>query len=440
MRKSVIVAAAMLAPVIWTSGPAQGEVKLASPYIDPVRGFEIRPPVGTTCSRITSANRLVSWTMRKSPSAPILWRLSLYSRTVETFKPGDDLLALGRSLVARLAATDGFKAASPRLIDAAGTKAVNMRGQTTGKIRFWQRRVWIPLGGTKFLEVRISGPDSDRDRLDDIASAVLKTLKITDPKVAKARRKAALASGASLLESITDAKLKSALNKSDQWYLYRRDDKAIGFMLTRESIAAVSGKSGCRIESWVMMTFDSKTMKLHRNMFASADRSIERWRETAAVKSASQNVRMTEVGAKNGARVDCEITVGDRKVAQKPQAAPADNYLPRGMAWLLRRIADLENSGAYAFATYNGRKGTFNLRTFTVIGSDDIELGGRKTSAVRVTDQLTAEAQAVDMWVDSSGNLLVMKTSDGLVMEAASEKSVARRFPDAGKIIRAMGR
>ncbi len=438
MRTSVIIAAAIMLLNAWAPD-ADAEIKLAPRYIDPVRGFSLRPPVDTTFSRVTFANRLVSWTMRKSPKAPILWRLSVYGRTDETFKAGSNLLVFGRSLVGRLAKAEGFKAASPRIIEVAGAKALNLRGLTTGKARFWQRRVWVHLGGIKFLEVRISGPDSDRQKLDEIASAVLNTLKITDPKEAQARRKAALAGAAELLESITDKKLADALDKRDQWYIYRRGDKAIGFMRQAESPVSYSGKSGFRIKTWIMMTFDAKTLKLHRNMFATADRSVETWNETAGVKSSGSDVKMTEKGAKSGSRIDCEITVGDKKIAQKPAAAPAAHYLPRGMAWLLRRMVDLSKPGSYAFATYNGRKGNFNMRTFTVIGPEQIEAGGRKVNAIRVTDQLTAESQAADMWVDSSGKLLIMKTSDGLVMETASENAVERRFPNARKIIRAMG-
>ncbi|MDP6634565.1 MAG: hypothetical protein QGG42_06690 [Phycisphaerae bacterium] len=440
MKKSVILSvAAMLcltapAPAAETDG-----IKLDSRYIDPVRGFSLRPPAGTTFSRVTSANRLASWTMRKSPKAPILWRLSIYARADETFKPGGDLLKFGRALVGRLARTEGFKAPSPRVIDIAGAKAVNLRGLTTGKVKFWQRRVWVHLGGSKFLEVRMSGPNSDRQKLDEIASAVLKTLKIIDQKEAKARRKAALDRGARLLKDLSANKLKGALDTRDQWYLYRRDDKVIGFMRQKEVTDTSSGKPGCRIKSWIVMTFDAKTLKLHRNMFAAADRSVETWKETAGVKSSGQDVSMIEKGSKSGPRINCEITVGARKVTQKPAAAPTDNYLPRAMDWLLRRMVDLKEPAAYAFATYNGRKGSFNLRTFTVIGPDEIEAGGRKVSAVHVTDQLTAETQAANMWVDMGGNLLIMKTADGLVMETASEKAVERRFPKAKETIKTMG-
>ena len=440
MRKSVILAAAsVLCLTACAPGQEAGEIKLASLYIDPVRGFSLRPPVGTTRSRATSANRLVVWTRRESPKAPILWRLSVYGRTDKTYKPGGDLAAYGRALAKRLAKIEGFKAAAPRVIDLAGTKGINLRGLTAGKVQFWQRRVWVYLRGGKFLEVRISGPASARDKLDTIAEAVLKTLKITDPKDAQAQRKAALAGGAELLKALTDKKLTAALDTNDQWFLYRRGEQVIGFMLQKEAASKSAGKSGCRIKSWIMMKLDGKTLKLRREMFTTADRSAETWLETGRVESAGKNVIMEEKGTKSDLRIDCQITVGPRKIKNKPASAPKSNYLPRAMAWLLRRMVNLKEPASYAFATYNGRSGSFNLRTFTVVGPDEIEAGGRKVRAIRVTDQLTAETQAADMWVDLDGKLLIMNTADGLMMETASDKAVHRRFPQAMETVKAMG-
>jgi hypothetical protein len=440
MKKSVIFAAVVvLSFTARVPGADSGQPKLAPTYIDPVRGFSLRPPAGTTRSRATSANRLVSWTRRKTPKSPILWRLSIYWRSEKTFKPGGDLLAHGRTLVKRLKKSEGFQASGPRVIDLPAGKGINLRGLTTGKVKFWQRRVWVYLRASQFLEVRISGPVSDKGKLDTIATSVLKTLKIVDPKEALAQRKKALTRGTELLKALTDKKLASALDTSDQWYLYYRDGKAIGFMYQKEATATSRGKSGCRIKSWIMMKFAGKTMKLHRDMFTTTDRSGETWTEAASMESLRKNVRMKEKGSKTDARIDCEITSGSKKVAQKPTTAPQDNYLPRAMAWLLRRMVDLKAPASYAFATYNGQSGRFNLRTFTIIGPEKIELAGRKVSVIRVTDQLTSETQAADMWVNTAGKLLIMKTVDGLVMELASEKSVERRFPNAGKTIKTMG-
>ena len=440
MRKSVILAAAsVLCLTACAPGQEAGEIKLASLYIDPVRGFSLRPPVGTTRSRATSANRLVVWTRRESPKAPILWRLSVYGRTDKTYKPGGDLAAYGRALAKRLAKIEGFKAAAPRVIDLAGTKGINLRGLTAGKVQFWQRRVWVYLRGGKFLEVRISGPASARDKLDTIAEAVLKTLKITDPKDAQAQRKAALAGGAELLKALTDKKLTAALDTNDQWFLYRRGEQVIGFMLQKEAAAKSARKSGCRIKSWIMMKLDGKILKLRREMFTTTDRSAETWLETGRVESTGKNVIMEEKGTKSDSRIDCQITVDRKTVKNKPASAPKDNYLPRAMAWLLRRMVNLKEPAPYAFATYNGRSGRFNLRTFTVVGPDEIETGGRKVRAIRVTDQLTSETQAADMWVDMDGKLLIMNTADGLIMEIASDKAVERRFPRARETIKTMG-
>jgi len=441
MNKAVILSTAMLLVLTCAAqGQQTGEIKLAPPYIDPVRGFSLRPPADTTCSRVVSANRLVIWTKRDSAKAPILWRLSLYARTDDNFKPGGDLAVHGRKLSTLLAKIEGFQAPPPRVIDVGPAKAINLRGVTTGKVRFWQRRVWVHLRGSKFLEVRMSGPVAQRDKLDAIASTVLKTLKLTDPKDAKAHRQAALKRGSDILKSLTDQKLTDALAADDQWFLYSRDGKSIGFMRQQETSSTSSGKSGCRVKSWIMMNLEGKRLKLHRDMFTTADRSIETWLETAQVVSPGRTVSMKEQGAKTGEQVDCEITVDKKNISQKPVNVPKENYLPRAMAWLLRKMVDLKAPSAQAFATYNGRSGNFNLRTFTVIGPEEIEVGGRKVTAVRVRDQLTAETQAADMWVDTSGNLLIMKTADGLVMERASEKAVERRFSKAKETIKSMGR
>ena len=439
MKKLAIpCAAAILCLVVVAVGRAGAEVKLGSPYIDPVRGFSLRPPAGTHRERQTAAHRLVIWTKRKSPKAPILWRLSLYWRTEKTFKSGGDLAAFGRVLAARLAKTEGFKAPTPRVVDIGGVKAINLRGRTAGKVKFWQRRAWVYLRGSQFLEVRISGPSSDSENLDAIATAVLNTLKITDPKDAQAQRKAALARGTELLKAFTDKKLTAALQTEDKWFLYKHGDKVVGFMRQSESAAKSAGKSGYKTTSWMRMTMSGRTVKLKRELFTTADRSAETWLETAWVAAGGRKAKMQEKGSKTGSKIACELSRGDKKVTQKPAKAPKDNYLPRAMAWLLRRMTDLEKPAAYAFARYNGQTSSFHLRTFTVIGPEEIEVGGRKVTAVRVTDQLTAESPPADIWVDIRGNLLIMKTVDGLTMEAATAKAVARRFPKANETIKTM--
>ncbi|MDP7161937.1 MAG: hypothetical protein QF792_00400, partial [Phycisphaerae bacterium] len=98
-----------------------------------------------------------------------------------------------------------------------------------------------------------------------------------------------------------------------------------------------------------------------------------------------------------------------------------------------------ETPASYAFATYDATGNNFNLRTFTVEGPEEIELSGRRVQAVRVTDQLSADAPPATMWIDKKGNLLIMEAAGGLVMEVATGQAVLRRFPNAEEIIKTMG-
>jgi len=441
MRKTAILrTAAVLCLAVCARVRAADEIKPGRLYIDPIRGFSLRPPADTARSRSTAANRLVTWSKRDKPGAPIIWRLSIYMRSDKAFKSGADLAVYGRDLAKRLARSETFQAAGPRIIEVAGAKAVNLRGVTTGRIRFWQRRVWIHRGGSKFLEIRISGPTDAKEKLDAIMTAVLKTVKLEDPKTVQTRRKTALTNGKELLKAFTGKKLAAIMSTKERWFLCRRGEDVAGYMLQTETAAGFGQKSGCRVKTWIVLNIGPKhVIKLRREMFTTADRMTESWTESWRQETGGTAAVASEHGTKNGARINCSATQDSKTTKNKPVDAPQVNYLPRAMAWLLHRMVDLKKPAAYAFATYNGGSGGFHLRTFTVIGPDEIEIGGRKVGAVRVTDQLRADAEATDMWLDADGNLLAMITADGLTMETAAKAAVLRRFSQAAKTIKAMG-
>jgi len=441
MKKAAILqAAAVLCLAACAGALKAGEIKLGRLYIDPIRGFSLRAPADTTRSRSAASQRLVTWVKREKPTAPILWRLSVYARSDKAFKPGGDLAAYATRLAGRLAKTEAFRVASPRIIEVARARAVNLRGVTAGRIRFWQRRVWIYLRRSQFLEIRISGPTDAQEKLDKIMTDVLKTVELIDPKTAQARRKTALTNGKELLKAFTDKKLAAVIRAKERWFLYRRGSDVIGYMLQTEAAARSGQKSGCRVKTWtVLHTGKQQVIKLRREMFTTADREAESWTESGRFETARGATVAAERGTKNGAKINCSAEQNSKVTKNRPANAPQANYLPHAMAWLIHRMVDLKKPAAYAFATYNGRTGRFNLRTFTVVGPDRIEIGGRKADAVRVTDQLRADAEAADMWLDTDGNLLAMTTADGLTMETASRSSVLRRFGKAAETIKNMG-
>jgi len=415
-------------------------IPLDRPYVDPVNGFSLRPPLKTTRRRTTAAGRLVKWSRRDDRTGGILWTLSV-SRRSEPKLQGADPGAWARQLASRLRKTDLFETGSYEIASLAARTALTFRGITKGRVKFWQRRVMIHLRKHEFLELRISGPINMQEKLDSIATAVLPTLKITDPEVSLARRKADLARGRELLDGLSDSKLSALIRSGPQWFVYTSKGKPVGFMLKIESLLGPAGRKGYHVRTWMMLKVaPGQVTQIRREMFATADRSAESWSESGRETVHGKTSRMSERGTKSGDQITSTLVRRSKTKTNNPVKVPQANYLPRAMAWLLHRVVDLKKPAAYAFATYDAAGNDFNLRTFTVGKPLEIELGGRNARAVRATDQLSADSAPATMCLDEKGNLLTMQAAGGLVMEAASEQAVTRRFPNAKETIRSMGR
>jgi len=420
------------------SGEAE-KIELGRLYIDPLTGFSLRPPVNTARTRTSVSSCLVTWTRRDEKTGAILWTLSVFRRSDPDLKDAD-LQACSRRLATRFRTTDRFEADSVEVAPLAGRPAVTYRGVAKGRVRFWQRRVWVLRQKQDFLEFRISGPTNMRNHLDEICSAVLATLEITDPVRAKVQRKTNLDRGGTLLAALTDKKLAALIRTGPHWFLYRRKGQAVGFMRQVELPATKSGKSGCVVKAWIWLSGPGEqVMRIRREMFTAADRSAETWVEVGWLRTDRKTTRLSERGSKTGEQIVCKVIRDGKAKTPRSVTAPKANYLPRAMVWLLGRMVNSETPASYAFATYDATGNNFNLRTFTVEGPEEIELSGRRVQAVRVTDQLSADAPPATMWIDKKGNLLIMEAAGGLVMEVATGQAVLRRFPNAEEIIKTMG-
>ena len=65
-----------------------------------------------------------------------------------------------------------------------------------------------------------------------------------------------------------------------------------------------------------------------------------------------------------------------------------------------------------------------------MVGPKNITIAGRQVRCIYVTDRAAADAEEAHLWLNSSGELLRMKTAEGLVMETSTETAVLQRFPD----------
>jgi len=433
-RLVVSVMALLLAAVATVAAVGADEVELGSRYIDPANGFSLRPPKGTERRKQFSPSLLVSWRKRDAASGAIAWTLSVLK--VPRAEKKLDLAAYAKTLAHRLRTKDGFDVEGAKVVSLAGTKAIDIRGVAGGKARLWKRQVWLPGGAKRFLVVQIAGPTGMKQTLAAVSEAVVRTLVLTDPKVAAARRKESLQRGTKLLASLTDERLAAAMGKG-QWFLLRLGGKEVGFMFVDAQPATVAGvaRRGYRVEMcWYLQHGKKKSVHvIFRKMLTTADRSYERWSEALYAGKTTGMPAAVEQGAMAGGMITCSITSGG-KTTPRRQKPPMNYYLPRAMGFLLPQIVDLTSPAAYAFASYTSQTNRFDLRTLTVVGPEKITLADRRAETIRLTDQTAAHVEPATLWVTPAGKLLRMKTGEGLVMEPASPSAVTRRFAKAESI------
>ena len=437
---------------------ADDEIVLGQRYVDSLHGFSLCPPVDVERIRETASSRLVRWQKRDPQRNAVLWTLSVL-RAVESGRD-IDLKPYSEALADKLRREENFRVESIDLAPVAGKAAIHLEGMTGGAARFWQRQVWVltrlprPAAttpatqpgetaargeGGEFLVIVMSGPADIKARLASILQKVLETVKIVDPQAARAEREERLKRGGELLASLMDKDLAAAVQTAPLWYLLRMKGRDVGFMRMVTIAADREGAAGYEVRNWVMLDLPKTDRRLlKREMFTTVDRSVERWREQLVVGEGPKAERVAEDGIKQREMIVCTVAQGGQ-TSSKTKAVPVGIYLPRAMGSLLGGLVDLKAPGAYGFAIYTSGANSFDLRSFTVVGPDRIEVAGRRVDAVRATDQLAEDAEASTLWLDEKGVLLRMVSADGLEMEPASQQAVTRRFADALEIVRSMG-
>jgi len=411
-----------------------GDFELGPRYVDPVNGFSLRPPARAERSREFSLSRLVRWSVRDKKTAAIAWTVTVGKEPGP--KDGAAPEAHVKQIVDALGKRGDVKVDSFAPLELAGKKAFYLRTQRGRKTRRWQGEIWIHTDADRFLTLAVNGPLGEADALESALREIASTLRLTDPASLAAARKEGLQRGAALLKTIVTGKLAAAVDRQPRWYLYRRGGKDIGFLHAAEKL----GGPGLTVRTFARLTLQGgQVLHLRREMSCSADRGTERWAESVVVRKDGKTVRqMSETGSKRGLAIECKVTA-DGKTATRNKPVPAvtnAHYLPRAMALLLGRLVDRAQPSAYAFATYTTAANDFDMRTFTVIGPQQVTLGARTVQAVRASDQVAADAEAAALHLDAAGRVLRMRTDTGIVMEQSTRSAVLRRFPDAETLVR----
>jgi len=419
---------------------------LAPRYVDLLHGFSLRPPAGAERERSPSVSRLVSWRRRDPETGAVAWTLSMHHAPMPSGPL--DLKAYARLLATRLSQGEQFAIAHSGVTKAAGRDAIDLRGTTTGRTRFWQRQLWVPGEEGRFLIVKLTGPAGEGEALGALSEQVLATLKIVDAETALKRREEMLARGKAVLAGLTMGKLAEALADDPQWAIFGQEGKPVGFMRIVESASDAGGDKGVEVRGWVYLapTRSAQQTLARHVLFATPDRTVERWTKDVRARAGgagpfTQTSSTTVV--MEGWSVACSQTgagQGGQSSRTRTRPVPPGNqpvYLPQAINALLWRLVDLETPQAYAFAIYNPAANGFDMRTLIVHDQEMLEVEGKKVEAVRLTERMAADQDPYETWVTPDGELL--RTGGGpITLRAATRSDVATHFPRADELLRAL--
>gem|GEM_PF-3103867 len=107
-----------------------------------------------------------------------------------------------------------------------------------------------------------------------------------------------------------------------------------------------------------------------------------------------------------------------------PEIRPA--VLPKILEYTWTRVVDLSKPSEMLFVVYNSATRKLAMRTFSVVGPSVITLDGRSVSCVKCTDEM--ESASTTLWVDGSGKVLKMLTSDQSMLSSAAWDDVAKMW------------
>ena len=412
---------ALAGPPDGASGPAMG-----SPYVDLFHGFGLTPPAGTERSTDRIPAQLVSWQMRDAKTNAVLWTLTA-GKIVNKEAPAD-LDAYAKSLAATLKEKENFEVSASQVHEIAGHQAVDFKGTTEGKVRWWQRQVQIATGQGNFVLLRMTGPADAAESMDATMTAVLATVKIIDPKEALAQREKNLQAGAEFLKTLTPEKLAAAIQSEPQYGLIRNYGQVQGGQVIRQSLTSRDNAKGAEIRCDVLYNAadKGKTRDMTTSAFSSADRTIESWEQ-------AQRDSMDK-GTQVGWKISTETVPakGGSKTSSRTIPPEIRNYyLPRALKETLSQLLDLKKPATYGFAVYSGS--AFDVYTITVVGPAKVEIDGKEVQAYQVDIQPAEDGPHVQQYVDKKGRALRSVAPGGWISQTADKETFLKTYPGAAQ-------
>jgi len=358
-------------------------------------------------------------------------------------------------------------------VEALVDKSVPGTGRpVTERVLLFRQILVVQLAPDRFQVLAFNTPLKDKESAEKTWAAMLERYEVLDRAQVAERRRLAVETGRKWFAERSAEELKEKLNKQPQIFRITIDNGDVGYVVFDEFEGKRDGMTGVLAEmtsrtfppnNTVIMaatsTFwsykDPKKEMPHYSNWTSGVKNVA-FREIVAGQGERQFVgwqselgilqrRVTQalkdvvgrhgkaeqiVAAKRDEGYWLNVTLSekdvkfeDRDTRKPPPAweitAEQPSPLPKVLEFAWPRLVDLEKPSSMAFVVYNATTRRLGLRTLSVIGPAVVMLDGKRTECIKLTDEL--DPGTTTLWVDKSGKVLMMRSSDQTVLTPTTE-------------------
>ena len=465
VRVKHLIFALLLCGVLLPIVPSQGNPSQpVAPYTDKLNGFSILPPETATRNPRKSPGTIAEWFCYNPKTKAVKWTLRV--RRVTKVGSETDIESFAQMFAKELGSQENTTITDKKVLEISGQDAIAITGTTVGKVdgksqKIYFRRLWVrtafekvevdmgeskvTLVNSEFLLFELVAPLIDRDIADSVWEKVTGSLEILDVEKTLTQLKENSERAKVFLQNLWENKTLTSISSDPSWYLVFVDDKPVGWVMMQGKAVRRNYIDGFELRLCSMRQEPDKQVLLaRRQLFVDPKLQAGFWRIYSQVGSGPDSVLSSEEGLLRGNKIICNIYNGNSLEAREKDVPREvrDILLPKAIGLLFPLLVDVNKQVGYTFAEYSSGKNKFNMRTFTVLGPEWIDIRGSRTLAVKITDQPYLEADPADLWLGKDGSILRCKAGNSII-ESSTRQQVLGYFPKANlyvKVINQLGK
>lgn len=466
-------------PLIAVAQPGGGESAVL--YVDKLNGFSILPPEGAVLNPQKSPQTIVEWLCCDPKTKAVKWSLRVLS--VTTNGSDSSVESFAKTFAGELAARENTTVTDKEIVKISGRGAIAISGTKGGKAdgpadkktdnkkpEIYFRRLWVltalekvevdmgksektPVAGenqkskvtlvnAEFLLFELVAPLTNKDAAAAVWEKAISSLKILDVEETLSQLRDNSERAKVFLQNLWDSNTLESVTAEPSWYLVFSDGKPVGWVMMQGKMVRRNHVDGFELRLCSMRSEPGKKVLLARQrLFVDPKGQGGFWRIYSQVGDGGDSIFSSEEGLLRGNKIVCNIFNGDSlEVREKDVPGEVrDILLPKAIGLLLPLLVDPDKQVGYTFAEYSSGKNTFNMRSFTVYAPEWIDIVGKRTLAVKVTDQPYPEAAPSQLWLGKGGTILRCRSANSII-ESATPQQVLSCFPKANLYVKAINK